>query len=270
MADETTPDTVIIIGSTVFIFLAFIIGSIFILFKSRIREKENKIRLIEWEKQVDILTATAKAEERQKIRIASQLHDETLAIVNNGATKFSGLIKEMEKKGIKVDRLKEEMRIFAALQENLGEIIHDIVPKLFTSFGLLKALESHLKTMNKGGAAVAEFHNNTTFSGEPPFTIDDQLIVFKICREILNNLQKHANYEYLAVSLEEADKNFVLLFSHDGASITNREIDELRASGSGMGLKLLQSKALLLNAEIDYSSDAATAFIRLTIPIRKK
>jgi hypothetical protein len=68
MADETTPDTVIIIGSTVFIFLAFIIGSIFILFKSRIREKENKIRLIEWEKQVDILTATAKAEERQKIK----------------------------------------------------------------------------------------------------------------------------------------------------------------------------------------------------------
>jgi two-component system NarL family sensor kinase len=268
MAEEGNTDLVIIIGSIFLVFLGLSIGIIISLSKRIIQGKENKIRLIEREKQVELLTSTAKAVESEKIKLATQLHDEILPIINNAASNTAGIILSLEKQGIEMRGLKNELKAFPLLHESIREVIHEIVPQLFTSFGLLKAIEVYIREMNKGKISIAEFHNNTTFSGEPPFSINDQLIIFNICREVLNNLQKHSNYEYLNISLEEVTDNFTILFSHDGNGITNEQIKEFRESSTGMGLKLLESRSILLNAELNYSLDNAASYIRLKVPIK--
>lgn len=257
----------ILVASIVLLVLSLPIGFSVILSKARIRQREDKIKLLEKQRQLEILTATAKAEEKQKIKFASALHDHTLAIVNNASTCMSQNIQSLEAQGYDLSLIKEDMKAFAMLQENIREMIHDIVPRLFTSFGLLKAIEVEIKQLNRATNTFAEFHNNTTFAGELPLSDDNQLLVFKMVKEILNNLQRHSRYEFLTVSIEEVDRNFVLLFSHDGLRISNDKIAEYINQTPGMGLKLLESKLVLLNASLDYSYDSSTAFIRLTVPL---
>lgn len=270
MAIEAQLGTFLIVGSLTLVLLAAAISVVVVVSKSRIKLREDRIKLLEKERHLDILTASAKAEERQKIQLASTLHDQTLAIVGIASQKFSAHIMELESgsRNIDLHKLREDMTVFMNLRENITGIIHDIVPELFTSFGLLKSIEVAVKNTNRGSGSFAEFHNNTTFSGEVPFSMDDQLLIYKMCQEILNNLKKYGQYDYLSVSLEEVTDKFVILFSHDGVSITNEEINTLRENSAGMGLKLLESKALLLNASINYTKDNTIAFVRLTVPIK--
>lgn len=266
---ETDTYSVIITGSIIFCILALAIVTVAILAKGKVRERQIRINLLEKQGQVDNLATAARAAQDEKVKLSSHIHDKILPIVNNASTKFAAHIRDLEYKGANVTPLRNEMAVFSDLHENLRDVIQGLVPKLLTSFGLLKALEVEIKTINKEYNFPAEFHNNTTFAGEFPLTLGDQLTVFLICKEILNNLQKHAKYEYLSVSLENVSENVELLFAHDGKSLNNDEIRELRESTPGMGLKLLQSKLIQLGAKLDYSRDEETAFIRLSVPTKK-
>jgi signal transduction histidine kinase len=94
-----------------------------------------------------------------------------------------------------------------------------------------------------------------------------QLNIYRICLEILNNLYKHANYQYLKIIVERTGNNLQFEFTHNGMGITTKEIDKLAAGSQGLGLKSLMSRALLLNATINYEIDEGLASIKLQIPI---
>ncbi|MDP1802988.1 MAG: hypothetical protein Q8L81_16620 [Bacteroidota bacterium] len=256
------------IGIAFFVMLLYVITTIY---KNRNLKIENKLRLLEKEKQIELLTAISKAEENQKIEIAGQLHDEIIPIIALATSNLNTRITEFEKQGLDLQSMRSETKSFSILQESIRGIIHKIVPMLFTSFGLLKAVELSVKQMNDNAdnPGVAEFHNNTIFSGELPFSTNDQLTIFKICREVLNNLAKHSEYAYLKVSLEEVKENFILLFLHDGKGVTDEEIKLFEESSTGMGLKLLKSRLILLNADLIYSKDNDVSSVRLVVPINK-
>lgn len=269
--DETKYTILIIAGCLAVGFFVMLLYVMATISKNKNLKIENKLRLLEKQKQIDLLTAISKAEEKQKIEIAGQLHDEIIPIVALATSNLNSRITEFEKQGLDLRSMRIEMKSFSLLQENIRGIIHKIVPILFTSFGLLKAIELSVKQINENpvNQGVAEFHNNTSFSGELPFSTNDQLTIFKICREVLNNLAKHSEYAYLKVSLEEIKDSFVLLFSHDGRGITNEEISSLTETSTGMGLKLLESRLILLNAELSYSKDDEVSSVRLIVPINQ-
>lgn len=267
--DETKYTIIIIAGCLAVAFFVMLIYIILTISKSKNLKIESKLKLLEKEKQIELLSAITKAEENQKIKIAGHLHDDIIPVIALATSNINTQLTELEKQGISLQNIRNEIKDFSILQDSIREIIHEIVPALFTSFGLLKAIEVHIKQMNNGQKSVAEFHNNTTFSGDVPFSTEEQLTIYKICREVLSNLLKHSKYDYLNVSLEEVKENFILLFSHDGISINNDEINELREVSPGMGLKLLESRLILLNAELKYSKEDEISKIRLKIPIKK-
>lgn len=269
--DEENYTIIIIAGSIGFAFLIMLLYVVTFVYRNRNLKIENKLRLLEKQKQIDLLTAISKGEEKQKIEIAEQLHDEIIPIVALAERNLNGRITQIERQGFDLNELRTEMKTLSLLQENIRGIIHKIVPVFFTSFGLLKAIELSVKQLNENpvNQGVAEFHNNTIFSGELPFSTNDQLTIFKICREVLNNLAKHSQYAYLKVSLEEVKDSFILLFSHDGKGITNGEIKSLRETSTGMGLKLLESRLILLRAELSYSKDDDVSSVRLIVPINQ-
>ncbi|MBA2612938.1 MAG: hypothetical protein H0U95_13275 [Bacteroidetes bacterium] len=51
--------------------------------------------------------------------------------------------------------------------------------------------------------------------------------------------------------------------------VTNEEINVLRESNTGMGLKLLKSRMILLNAELVYSKDDGISSVRLIVPVKQ-
>ena len=269
MESESNTALIIGLGCTIMLLFVLLIVVVTSISKRKILEKENKLRILEKEKQIELFRAVAKAEESEKAKIAQNLHDQIIPLVAISTRNLNIYISELEEKGIDVSEMRIEVETFAGLSKSIRDIAHGLIPLLFTSFGLLKSIEIFVKNFNKGETSTAEFHNETLFAGELPFSQDDQLIIYRICLEILNNLQKHAKYDYLNVTLEDMKDNFVLVFAHDGVGITNEEITKLSESSNGIGLKSLQSRALFLNAKIDYLVDVGASFVKLVIPIKK-
>lgn len=269
MVYETKIVLIILFSGVALAFLVMLIAIITSKFKRDVLEKENLLQAVENRRQIELFSATTKAEESQKVKIASNLHDQILPILLINTRNLINYIADQEKQGLINENLNKTAESLAQLSDNIREIAHDLIPKLFTSFGLIKSIEVFIRDMNTSGESVADFRNNTTFSGELPFTQNDQLIIYRISLEILNNLYKHSRYDYLTVSIEDVSDNFVLLFSHNGKGISNEEIMALRESGKGIGLKSLHSRALILNAKIDYFRDSDVSYVRLTVPIKK-
>ncbi len=268
---ETETGTALII-SVFCLAIAFLVTLLFIASatsKRRILEKENLLRQMEAKRQVELFRVIAKAEENQKARIARNLHDQILPILLLRTGNINNQLIKLKKEGVDVTQIQKEINSLTNLSEEIREISHDLIPKLFHSWGLLKSIESYVNSLNKAGGAIAEFSTSSYSSADPPFSVEDQLIIYRICLEILNNLYKHANYKYLSVSLEKVNNELEFVFAHDGKGISNDEIKHITMSDSGMGLKSIQSRALLLNAKIDYFVDKDVSHVKLSVPLVK-
>lgn len=268
MESESSAAILIGFGCIILVFFVVVLAIVTAISKRKIITKEEAIRALEKKQQVDLFRATATAEENEKSKIASNLHDEIIPVIALTARNLSNHLTQLEQKGVDTADLQKDIQAFTGLAENVREIAHGLIPKLFTSFGLLKSIEAFIKQVNETPDSAAEFHNNTLFSGDLPFSKNDQLIIYRMTLEILNNLIKHTNYDYLKVSLDYMEDNFSLVFAHDGTGITNEEISELLKSSTGIGLKSLQSRALLLDAKIDYFVDGEVSYVKLNIPIK--
>ena len=269
MENEKNIALIIGIGALALVFFGLLVIAVTSIFKRKILQKQGELHRLENEKQIELFRAVAKAEENQKFKIAGDLHDEIIPVLAFRSRNLASAISKLEKSGVNIEDLRQDVDALSEISERIRDIAHDIIPRLFTAFGFVKSIGAFIKQMNLDNGPTAEFHNKSAFTNELPLSKDDQLILFRIGLEILNNIAKHAHYEYLVVSLENSDNTLILKFAHDGSLITNEEIAALRESSSGIGLKSMRSRALFLNATIDYYGDPGVSYIRVTVPIAK-
>ncbi len=270
MEKESDIGIIIGVGSLALVFLVLLMVILASIFKRRILEKERKIRMIEQQKQIDLFKAVAEAKENLKLKVSEKLHNEIVSMISFTSRSLSGHIIELEDAGASVEKLKAELESFESLSTRVREISHDMVPKLFTTFGLLKSVESVVKKINDSEGLTAIFANKANYADLIPFSSGEQLIIYEMTLEILNNLVKHSNFTLLTVSLLDMNQNFTLEFVHNGKQITNAEIERLTESGRGIGLKSLRSNALLLNAILEYSFELEVSYIKLAVPFKNE
>jgi two-component system, NarL family, sensor kinase len=267
---ESSKEIALFIALSALALLLFItvIAVIVLWSRRKLLEKENTLKDIENKNQLELIKAIIDTEETQKTKIATDLHDQIIPVLTLTALNLSTRIKEFEKGNKDFIGALNQVDNVTTLANTVREIAHGIIPKLFTSFGLAKSIEVVVKQMSHNQHTKAIFSDNCTFAGELPFTLNKQLTIYRISLELLNNLHKHSNFNYLTVTLENTSETLNLVFAHNGKGITNSEITQLTLTGSGIGLKSLQSRALSLNAEINYSKDKEVSFVSLTIPFK--
>lgn len=234
--------------------------------KKKILAKESKIKEVESEKKIEILKASTQAEEKQKVKIARDLHDSIGASLSAVIRSIDKNVKDFDRGKFSLDRLREDLNTVIQAKENLRNISHDLIPPNVLSYGFIKALSYHMNTIRDLSDSKADFENRTQFGEIIPFTKTDELNIFRICLEILNNLMKHSKYKYLKVTIDRDGEVLVIDFMHDGIGITNNEVYLLRESAKGVGLNSIFSRAMLVNGKIDYSVEQGTASVNFQIP----
>jgi signal transduction histidine kinase len=268
MENEKNIALVIAIGILAIGFLIILVVIITSIFKRKIVAEQQKLAEIEKQKQIELFRATVNAGETERAKIATNLHDQVLPFIGLKANSLKRLVTNIQGHDSIVEEMHKEIEYFATLSTQLRGVAHDLVPSLFNTFGLIQSIEAFVKNINENSGSQAEFQNETN-SKEISLPKNEQLNIYRICLEILNNLRKHANYDYLTVTVTENKNRFKIVFAHDGGGITNERIAELRESSRGIGLKSLESRALLLKASIDYSKDGDVSYVQLTVPIHE-
>jgi len=227
--------------------------------------KENKIQQIEKETQISIFKAASEAEDKLKENIARNIHDSItpmLAVLKYSLTGHQSLVENNDQLGVLLNE--DKLRIDRVV-EDLRAICYDLVPPSISDFGVLKSLQALIETINKSGVITASFENLANIDLNKIGNAD-QINIYRICSELLNNIIKHSNVTELRVVASLIGETLTISFMHNGIGISNEEISEL--SKKGLGLSSLKSRVMILAAKLDYYKESPVSKIVLQIPVK--
>ena len=182
--------------------------------------------------------------ERERRRIARDLHDQTLADLRNLM---------MMSDRIPVAATSEENLNFRAeiegVSNEIRRICEDLSPSVLENVGLTAALEfllSHTFTQtDKEFKYIFECDEGLEERLVLPMNV--QMQIYRIAQEVLNNIARHSEAELVEMKISDSvEENFNLKIENDG-----RDFDADRAR-KGRGLSNIKSRANLIDAEVSW------------------
>lgn len=254
MENQGQIDLFLFLGILAFIGLALLVAFIFMKHKSKML--------------VEVFKSASEAEERQKDRIAKNLHDEITPILTAVKRSLGKNIKDFGTTNFNIGRLQKDLEFVEQTISSIREITHDLMPETLKKLGLIKSLQEYIEGISEIGNSRAELDNKLSYEAEVPFSIADQRTIYRICLELINNLLKHAHYSELKLTIEKINNNMEIVLMHNGKGVTNEEIEKLTTESAGLGLKSLKSRVLILNGNLNYFIQDGIPSIILSIPIK--
>jgi signal transduction histidine kinase len=247
MADSGNAEIVLIyfVGTFGMIILAGAIFFFFITYQKKLLRKELEINRIKSEQQKEILKNTILAQEKERKRIAQDLHDEVgamLSVVKLNVSRF-----ERKSVGAAAKDLAGETKSYLDdVITQVRRISRALMPPSLEKLGLGYALEELVNWVNKSGEIQVNYWNN----GEP-YRIDakKELSVFRVLQELLNNAIKHSGAKLILIKLRFFEKGIAVSLQDNGVGFEMEKMVK-----TGLGLRTLESRTQILNARFKIKS----------------
>jgi two-component system sensor histidine kinase UhpB len=204
--------------------------------------------------------AAIQAQERERRRIAQDLHDE----VNQALTAVSlRLQASIERSTPELRReLTETKRLATQAMEELLALARQLRPAVLDDHGLLPALHSQVRDFAEQTNILASFNTRGTM---PKLTPEQQLVIYRVTQEGLSNVAQHAAARKVDVELSFIGRT-VLRICDDGRGFTHVNGNGNGRNGGGLGLVGMRERALLIGGQLSmWSASGEGTRVELTI-----
>jgi signal transduction histidine kinase len=241
--------TTVILGAILMLVMALTLILFFYLSRKKIIQKELEKKTLELTHQKEMLKTTIVAQEAERNRIAQDLHDDISAKLNVVSLSANFLLEEESVTPKETEEIISHMlRVTNKTIESSRKIAHNLLPPILEKFGLGAALEE----------LCDEFSNskkvNVTSDIEYKagrLSKDDELHVFRIVQELMNNSMRHGKAKEIALNFKSEIENLSLSYRDNGLGFDTSTISIQK----GLGLRNIESRVSLLNGEIVYKSE---------------
>lgn len=198
-----------------------------ILQKERLSQEQLKSQLKEEElKSVDAMIA---GQEKERISIANELHDELGSLMATIKMHFGSL---------KIDAKNEIYKKTNTLIENayqkIRSISHAKNSGVLAEKGLFKAVKDLAKSNSISEKLKIEVHDNLGLQRLPNSL---ELTLFRIIQELVTNIIKHAKANQVDIHLTIDDQNLNILIEDNGIGFNTKQTLN---NNSGIGLNTIE------------------------------
>lgn len=187
--------------------------------------------------------AVLEAEERERIRIARDLHDgigQTLAAARMTLGNY------VSQKKIESLEMQNSLDLLEDSIKEIREISHNMMPSSLTKFGLTSALKQFTNKINALGKLEIELQI-VGFKERSDERIE--LVLYRIIQEIISNIIKHAEAKKVSIELVRHDDELILIIEDNG-----RGFDTANTENHGIGLKNIATRVEYLNGNVNFDS----------------
>jgi signal transduction histidine kinase len=170
----------------------------------------------------ELLHQVVSAQERERQRIARELHDGTGQALTALGLGFAAAGESVQSDPALASQQLAELKTMSirALQE-LRDLIGNLRPSVLDDLGLIPALKTHIQAFEARTAVSVEFIRH---GRHQRVRTDMETIVFRIAQEALTNIAKHAQAQHATVQLNIADEALYLTIQDDGCGFDPEEI----------------------------------------------
>jgi len=231
------------------------------------KQAEEKLR--EYQEQLKSLASELTlAEERERHRIATELHDEISQSLFISKMKLEEIQKSGSGKTFDdtLDEINNSLgRIIAAMRS----LTFDLSSPILYEFGFEEAVAEWLnEQVEKKHGIATEFEDD----GLPkPLDDDIRVILFRNVRELLINVVKHARAKKIKVSIQKVGSRIRVSVEDDGVGFDSTKAESLIISKEAFGLFSIRERLEHLGGNLDIiSSPGCGCRVTITSPLSRE
>ncbi|MEO6149949.1 MAG: sensor histidine kinase, partial [Mucilaginibacter sp.] len=187
------------------------------------------------------------AEERERKRIASDLHDGVGQLFSAVKMNMDGLFSRVKFSSEKERALAE--KTLALVDESCVEvrgIAHQMMPNVLLKLGLVSALKDFVSKLDANKLKVLV----ETVGLNERLDSDVEIVLYRVIQECVNNVIKHARATMLDIQLVNEDNEVSVTIEDNGRGFDTTD----KAKFDGIGLKNITTRVEYLKGTIDISS----------------
>lgn len=244
-----------IIYTVIYTFIAFILMTISVLVfiyysRKKIIQKEIEKKDIEIKYQKEMLNAAILTQEKERKRIARDLHDDISSKINIISLNSHFLNeKDLSEKEIK-QITSNIIDVSAKVLESTRRISHDLLPPIFEEFGIHVAIEELCSNYSNANSLEMEYQNSHKQAIFDEIDKKNHLHLFRILQELINNSIKHGKATKIKIKLDKKEENRRVIYKDNGIGFDST-CETLK---KGLGMKNIESRVEFLNGEFKIDS----------------
>lgn len=202
-------------------------------------------------------------EDREKIRIASELHDGLGQYLSAALMNFNSIKDEIGNlKEKSTDRFANGLNFLNHAIIESRNLTGNLIPKIINDFGLIESLDMLVRKLNEGSATTFKFiHKEINLQMDK----NTELHCYRMCQECLNNIIKHANANQAVMHILGSEEAIHITCEDDGKGfVINAQLQDM----TSYGLQSLYHRTKLLDGNISIESKPGKGtMISIDIPL---
>ncbi len=199
-------------------------------YKHKQTVQETRIRILQQEQEIGHLKAMMKGEEKERVRIARELHDGIGGMLT--AVKMNlGTARNQFPQLESVPVIDDVMKMLEDTNEEVRKTAHNLMPDVLIKHGLEEALMIYCAHINAGSALRIDLQ----FHGEL-YKLDKgvELFLYRISQELIQNVVKHARADQAVVQIMQNANRISITVEDNGIGF------DPNTESKGFGLQNLQ------------------------------
>lgn len=187
--------------------------------------------------------AILEAEDRERVRIARDLHDgigQMLAAARMALGNF------LAKKNVENEHIQNSLDLLEESIKEIREISHNMMPGALTKLGLSTALKQFVNKINALGVLQIDLQ---IIGVKERLSEKIETMMYRIVQEILSNIIRHAEATKVNIELVKHENELVLVVEDNG-----KGFDTLDAKNHGIGIKNVATRVEYLSGSVNFDS----------------
>ncbi len=219
--------------------------------------KDQEIETLKKQKEVDKLEALIQGEEKERMRLAQDLHDGIngdLAVIKYKITAVD------QEKFSKEERqeFKTAIEMLDNAIEQVRNISHNLAPPSLQNFDLIEAVNQYCAKVSETSNTKVDFLH---YGDITAMSTEHETALYRMIQELLNNVIKHAQATETLVQINTHQDEMNITVEDNGQGYDTSD------SFAGLGLKNIRSRVAFLKGElvVDSNNQGTTVTIHLDL-----
>lgn len=196
-----------------------------------------------------LLDASIEVAERERQRIAANIHDDVGLMLSTAKLNLSRIQRNLHDKKLVEELLQNNASMLDDTIATIRSISHDLMPKMLVKVGYVSGIKELCNQINLSGLIKAELQCEPI---EIPLSKKYEVQLYRMVKEVTNNIIKHAEASAIVINISCNSDQLNTVVIHDGKGINTQMVQELAGSGKGIGLRSILSRAQLTGSTIQY------------------
>jgi len=233
------------------LFSLFVIVSMLVFYRWRNKKNkliaEQRLKQMESERKLNAARSVLEGEEKERKRIAQELHDGIGVLLSTASIHFSN-VEDKADKGIAELTHKAKLLLDKASKE-VRHISHNMMPGVLSKFGVFEALTDTFESLEDDSGIKSNFKIE---GKKVPLDENSEIMIYRILLELINNTLKHAGATEVSCIMKIDKDKLEIEYKDNGKGF---DLSKLQSKNS-FGLNGIQSRIDFLNGDLKVDSES--------------